>query len=127
MKTEGKVILLFIFLLFNRVCSGQDKNRKTALEDKVIDKIAMLPEVIRADAYCKKKSKGKRHLVTFVSANPDKEGNYYLVKVAEDNGSAFHAWYLFAVYPGTYKVEFFDSVNGKYVPLQVWRKHYRHY
>lgn len=127
MDVLKKTFILFSFFFFNRVCFGQSNNRTASLEDTIIDKIAMLPEVIRADTYRKKVTKGKRHLVTFISSYPSKAENYYMLKVAEDNGLSFHAWYLFIVHPNTYKIEYFDPAGGKGVPLHVWRKRYEHY
>jgi hypothetical protein len=133
MKTLHKILMktltIFFLLCFFYPTFGQNKlnHKLEKQEDKICDMIASLHEVIKTDNYCKKSSKSKRHLVTFVAQEPTIDENYYLVKVAEDNGSSFHAWYLFIVYLETYRVEFYDTVNDKYISLKVWRKHYKDY
>jgi hypothetical protein len=126
-KFSPRYIILIAPLLFISICRGQTKASKEKEEDKVIDMIARLPEVIKTDDYCKKLSKGKRHLVTMIGGYPSTGENYYLVKVAEDNGTAFHTWFLFAVYPKSYKIEYYDTMNDRYIPLRIWRKHYKEY
>ena len=120
-----KVVLLTLLLFFAIRVDSQNKNDKSKMTDKAAEKIASLPEIIKADNYCKKLSHGKRHLVTYVAADPNGDENYYLIRVAEDNGSAFHAWFLFAFYPDSYKIEYIDRVSGNFIPLKRWQKNFK--
>ena len=124
-----KNVLIFLLLVcFFPAFSQCNKNLASEKQvDKICEMISRLPEVIKTDNYCRKLSKGKRHLVTFLGGYPDGDDNYYLIKVAEDNGDSYHTWYLFAYNLDTKKVYFFDQMRDKYIPLRVWRKNYRVY
>jgi hypothetical protein len=98
--------------------SGQVKIiKETKQESKVCNLIASLPEVINANNYVKKTSKGKRHLMTFIESDPTKETPYYWVKVAEDNGSTYYTHFNFYVTPKTYTIKYLDAITGKAIPL----------
>jgi hypothetical protein len=71
---------LLIILFFVISVNGQNKkgsSLKGNTEDKIADMIARLPEIIKADAYCKRASHGERHLVTYVAEDPDGENGKY--------------------------------------------------
>lgn len=121
--------LIFLLLVCFYQALGQNKlNQATEHQaDKVCEMISQLPEIIKADNYCKKLSKGKRHLVTFIDGYPGGDDHSYLIKVAEDNGSSYHAWFLFVYKPGSKKVEFYDPAKDQYISLKKWRKNYRAY
>jgi hypothetical protein len=105
------------------LAKAQNSIVSTGQHDKVSDRIAHLPEVMAADAQCKKLSKGKRHLVTFVANDPTPGNNFFFVKVAEDNGSNFHSWMLFNVASNTFKIFYYDAISGNNIPLRQWRQH----
>ena len=114
-------LLLMIFLSITS--KGQTKKALKTKEDKIVDMVASLPDVVKADAYCKKVSHGKRHLVTYVTDSPSPgKGIYYCLSVAEDNGSNYVTWYNFKVDAKTYEIKYADPETGREIPLAVWRK-----
>jgi len=126
---EMKPLLTPLLLIFLIPAFGQNKPGQTLENqgDKVCEIIARLPEVIKADNYCKKLSNGKRHLVTLVGSYPTGGQNSYMIKVAEDNGSSLHSWFLFVYEPDTKRIEFYDPVKDKYISLKKWQKNYKAY
>ncbi|HEY4325999.1 MAG TPA: hypothetical protein VGN20_18560 [Mucilaginibacter sp.] len=108
-------------------CCSQNKTDSIKQEDEVMDLIARLPEVIKADEYVIKKTKGKRHLFTYIYLRPTNAENYYTVNVAEDNGSTYYTHFHFAVDPITYAKAYYDPFNDRYVPIKIWRKHHKEF
>ena len=121
MRNTCLLLLLFTATLYARAQSSKAA-KEDKIENKVGDLIAGLPEVMKADTYCRKKTHGKRHLVTWVARDPSVGDNYYLAKVIEDNGVAYHTWYDFKVSSKTFKIFYVDYLTGKNIPLNVWRK-----
>ena len=122
------IAFLFLITWFYPAQGQSSQNRiEKRHAEKACEMITRLPEVIKADNYCKKLSKGKRHLVTFIGGDPDADDHSFLIKVAEDNGGAYHAWFLFTYNPKTQKIWFYDPAKDEYISLQKWRKNYRAY
>jgi len=90
----------------------------------VLNLVAKLPEVINADNYVKKVTNGKRHLFSYVASEPNKDEPYYFVKVAEDNGSAYHTHFIFYVQPKTYQIFYMDTAIDKLIPEKQCRKNF---
>ncbi|TWJ00834.1 hypothetical protein JN11_02094 [Mucilaginibacter frigoritolerans] len=115
------------FLLFAVLFSQGDYAQKHQLsvaqkEDKICDLIASLPEVIKADNYMIKTTKGKRHLQTYIEDRPRKDGKYYQLTVSEDNGMNMVPHFKFMVDSKTYAIYYWDVINDKLIPLAKWRK-----
>lgn len=114
-------LLLITWLPVAAIGQSKRARKESKMEDKAANMIATLPDIMQADDYCQKKSHGKRHLETYVEE--DESGNgYYWVKVAEDNGTAYHTWYEFKVMAKSYKIFYEDTDSGKDVPMEVWRR-----
>ena len=121
MKVLSSLSLFFSLSIFSAF--GQTTYVKTTNEEnKAVGLVARLPEVIDADNYVRKASKGKRHLVSFLASHPTKDVPYYWVKVVEDNGGAFHAHFHFYVEPKSYKIFYLDIVTDKIIPEKQCRK-----
>jgi hypothetical protein len=122
-KYHKFIFLAIILLLLAPFSYSQHKSFVAKNNYKVAEMIAALPEVIKSDEYCKKASKGKRYLLSYVAGDPGSEdGNYYRVNVSEDNGVAYHTWYTFLVNARTYRIIYIDIMNDKYISLATWRK-----
>ena len=119
-------ILLFLslLLLLNSpdVSSQTIVVKETKEESKVCNLIARLPEVINADQYIKKVTNGKRHLLSYLGSKPTKVEPYYIVKVAEDNGSSYHTHFIFYVQPKTYQIFYMDTAAGRLSPEKQCRR-----
>jgi hypothetical protein len=121
-----KLILTLLFALsavfYCRESNAQPKIDWSRQEDKAAELVLKLPEVIKADKQCRRLSKGKRHLITYVPDDPTPGDNYFQVFVAEDNGTAYHTWFIFGVKLATYKIYYCDRNTGDYIPLDKWRR-----
>lgn len=95
--------------------------RKESSEDKIIDKVWAIQEVIDLDKTIRKKTKNKRGLSTRISSEPSDDQEYYGVTVAEDNGESYATYYEFHVYPD-YNIRYYDVVEDQELSLEEWRK-----
>jgi hypothetical protein len=114
--------LLFATLFSQGAHAQKHKLSVAQKEDKICDLIASLPEVIKADDYIIKNTKGKRHLQTYIEDRPGKEGKYYQLTVSEDNGVNLVPHFKFMVDSKTYAIYYWDVMNDKLIPLAKWRK-----
>lgn len=122
MKVSLSISLFFLLLIFS--ASGQTTYvKETKKESKAVDLVARLPEVINADNYVKKVSKGKRHLVSYLASGPTKEYPYYWVKVVEDNGASYATHFNFYVDTKTYAIKYDDAMaDGRLISERKCRK-----
>lgn len=95
--------------------------RKESSEDKIIDKVWAIQEVIDLDKTIRKKTKNNRGLSTRISSEPSDDQEYYGVTVAEDNGESYATYYEFHVYPD-YSIRYYDVVEDQELTLEEWRK-----
>ena len=91
-------------------------------EGQVITTINNLPEIVKANNLCKKKSQGKKHLIAYINSRPSDSQSFYSVKVSEYDSAPGNDWFSFIVYPKTNKIYFLDTKKAKYIPLAVWRR-----
>ncbi len=98
---------------------------KSALENKteqkIIDLVWKLKEVIELDATIRKKTNEQRVLSTFISSEPSDDQEYYAVSVAEDNGASYATYFQFHVYPD-FSIRFYDVVEDQERSLKEWRE-----
>ncbi len=95
--------------------------RKESSEDKIMDKVWAIQEVIDLDKTIRKKTKNKRGLSTRISSEPSDDQEYYGVTVAEDNGESYATYYEFHIYPD-YSIRYYDVVEDRELTLEDWRK-----
>ncbi|MES2555527.1 MAG: hypothetical protein V4604_05210 [Bacteroidota bacterium] len=95
--------------------------RKESSEDKIIDKVWALPEVVDLNNTIRKKTKNKRGLNTRISSEPSDDQEYYGVTVSEDNGESYATYYEFHIYPD-YSIRYYDIVEDRELTLEEWRK-----
>jgi hypothetical protein len=103
-----------------------DYSAQPQVEAEVITNINTLPEVMKANALCKKNSHGTKHLIAYITGRPSATQSFYSVKVSEYNNSTSNVWYSFIVYPKTNKIYYLDTKKAKYIPLTDWRKQKNH-
>ena len=98
---------------------------KSALENKteqkVIDEVWKLKEVIELDATIRKKTNEQRGLSTFIASEPSDDQEYYGVSVAEDNGASYATYFQFHVYPD-FSIRYYDVVEDQERSLKEWRE-----
>ena len=99
-----------------------DDGTQPQVEAEVITNINNLPEVIKANALCKKNSHGTKHLIAYITGRPSDSQSFYSVKVSEYNNATANVWYSFIVYPKTNKIYYLDAKKAKYISLADWRK-----
>lgn len=116
------LLTLSLILLFQNGFGQITYIKESKGGSKATDLIAGLPEVINADNYVKRVTKGKRHLFNYLASEPTKDMPYYWVKVVEDNGVARHAHFHFYVQPKTYKIFYLDILTDKMIPEKQCRK-----
>jgi hypothetical protein len=115
-----------IFALVNvlsiQVMYAQQHLTKSEKEEKVRSLIASLPEIIDDDHYIVKRTNGRRHLETYIDAEPTKGNNRYRVTVAEYNGMNMVPHFRFIVEARTYSIFYWDVIPDRLIPLAKWRK-----
>ena len=119
---KNLIPLSILLLLLSYFATAQNTVKISKEGEKVLGLVAKLPEVITADKYVQKVTKGKRHLFRYLASEPTKEEPYYDVKVAEDNGSAYHTHFIFHVQPKTHKIFYMDTATGKLLPEEQCRE-----
>lgn len=71
-------------------------------EEKVMNLVWSLPEVIERASYVEKQSQGKRNLKTMIYQRPsDNQKQYFWIKVGEDNNGVFVSHFNFFVIPAS--------------------------
>ena len=117
--------VFIVVLFFAAACAVQkpvsDYNQPQT-EGQVITTINNLPEVVKANALCKKNSHGKKHLIAYINSRPSATQSFYSVKVSEYDSAPGNDWFSFIVYPKSNKIYFLDTKKAKYIPLAVWRR-----
>lgn len=102
----------------------------TQQEDKILDAIRKLPEVIEREKYLDSLTNHKGHISVMVVSKPSKSQPYYWVKVGYDNELRFETYYNFYVYnagKGNLEIKYYDVVSGKAITLKEWRKSRKNY
>jgi hypothetical protein len=94
---------------------------ETNPEDAVVNLIMNLEEVKRKGIEVSRVSKGKRHLVGYVETSPTKVDPQYWVKVGEDNGDSYVAYYTFAVHSKTRDIRYYDPIQDSLMTIEEWR------
>ncbi|HLP53855.1 MAG TPA: hypothetical protein VK151_02460 [Fluviicola sp.] len=95
--------------------------RKESSEDKIMDQVWALPEVIELNNKIRKKTNDKRGLSTRISSEPSDDQEYYGVTVAEDNGESYATYFEFHIYPD-YSIRYYDVIEDRELTLEEWRK-----
>jgi hypothetical protein len=119
-----RITVTLLLVLFTLVVHSQSKEILTKKDEKVLDLIAFLPEVVQADKYVIKVTKHHRHLETYIDSSPTKQDNQYRLTVAEDNGMNLVPHFKFVVNAKTFAISYWDVENDKNIPLSVWRAHH---
>jgi hypothetical protein len=120
---KNLLTIVFAFLFVSSLqAQTSSKKESSILEDKIIDTIASLKEVVERSKYVEEQTKGKRHLKFAIWDKPKKGTSYYWVKVMEDNGIALYTHFNFYVYPKTMTIKYYDTINDKVIDLTTWRK-----
>jgi hypothetical protein len=91
-------------------------------EDAVVNLVMNLGEVKRKMAEVNRESNGKRHLSAFVDTLPTKLDPHYWVKMAEDNGGSYVAYYTFAVNSKTRDIHYYDPMQDSLIAIEKWRE-----
>ena len=117
------ILIAVIILLLCLGASGQKASTGHGItKGEAIEMVMRLPEVKESVAYVRKHSKDKRLLFAMIYGEPSKEQPYWWVVVGEDNGMSFVTHFGFFVYVKTGKIMYFDTLEGKSISLQAWRK-----
>lgn len=95
--------------------------KASSQEDKLMALIWGLNEVQTLNKEIETKSKGKRHLSTFIASEPSDDSEYYGISVAEDNGEAYATYFQFHVYPNN-EIFYYDPIEDQEMSLSDWRK-----
>jgi|GEM_PF-3445483 len=121
----GTLLLVFFFCLSQsaRPQASEHPTQKTVVtESFALDKVLLLSEVRHTDADIRRKSNGKGHLASLLSAKPNHIHPYYWVAIGEDNGGSFVTYFNFYVYNHERKILYLDTDTGKAIDLAAWRR-----
>lgn len=102
--------------------SKPENGSNQVTEDLVIDKVYSLPEVKERAEYIKKETNGERKLKIWIAARPEETGNYYWVKVGEDNGMSLVTHFDFYVYTDPMEIYYYDVLTDMQLSISEWRK-----
>ena len=120
------MMLVSLFTLAQSPKDVVSKSKESnALEEKIVDTIAKLPECRKRAAYIEKQTNGQRQLRYVIYEEASKEKPYYWVKAWEDNGITYVTHFNFYVYQKPFRIQFYDTVNDKVISLKEWRKQSR--
>lgn len=118
-------LLIFLFsaltVVFLHSAHAQSSAPLMGKERKVLVMVEKLPEVVKREQYVEKMTKGKRHLMFYISEKPTKKQENFWVKVAEDNGASYFTHFNFAVNPNSYVIKYYDTITGNLISLKAWR------
>lgn len=92
------------------------------LQNRILDTIAKLPEVVKRQQYIEEQTKGERHLTIWISGEPNATSNYYWVNAGEDNGTNLVTHFNFWVYPDSMRILYYDTPNDTAITLEDWRR-----
>jgi len=120
-KLIASLTILLSFAIATAVGQQTARNHKVT-EKEAIGRVMRLPEVKESQAYIRKHSKDKRPLFAMIYGEPSKEQPYWWVAVGEDNGMCFVTHFGFFVDVKTARIWYYDTLEGKTVGLQAWRK-----
>lgn len=93
---------------------------ETPQEKKAVDLVAHLPEVVRFNKYFIKKF--GRPLIMAIDKDPTAANPFYTVAIEEDMVDHYFTYWWFCVNEKTKAISYYDVINDKKVPLEVWRK-----
>jgi hypothetical protein len=119
-----KYVLLLISFIALVSSKNNEQLHSIKQDEKITNLIASLPEVTSSNQAIIKKTKGKIHLVTYIDQRPNKQVNYYLVTVAEDQKWRFMPHFTFKVDAKTFAISYWAIIEDKFIPLSTWRKHH---
>jgi hypothetical protein len=123
-----KHLTLLSFAVFTAYIATAQNSQVPKQEKKVMQLVASLPEVMKANRYIIKHSHGKRQLTTEIESEPSAEHPYYHLSVSEFNGSTLVSHFHFLVDAKTYEIRYWAVGEDKVLSLSNWRKrHYRDY
>ena len=123
MKIQAFVLIAII--LFTMSCAVKPAvvdDRQPQTEGQIITTIYNLPEVLKANTQIRRTSRGKQHLVVYISGRPSESQSFYSVKVPKYDSTAGDVVYSFILYPKTNKIYYLDPKHARYIALADWRK-----
>ena len=91
-------------------------------EDKIIDTISRLKEVIERSEYVRRQSNSQRHLRYMIWQRPSSGQPFYWLKVLENNGESSNTHFNFYVKLKPFQVFYYDITNDTTLDLETWRK-----
>lgn len=79
------------------------------IEDTIIQKVFAIDSVRERAEYVLKNSNGKRKLSATIYGPPSDSLDYYLIKVTEDNGTAYHTHFNYKVNKKTLQISSIEN------------------
>jgi len=93
-----------------------------ALEDRIIDTLLRVPQVVAQSKYMEKETKGERRLKLWIGSRPSEGDKYYWVKAGEDNGMSLVTIFDFHVYPDSMRIMYYDVAEDREMTLREWEE-----
>ncbi len=98
-----------------------ESNTASSEEDKVIDMVFALPEVVEYNAILTDATESGA--IVMINGMVELDGtDYYWVKVMEDNGSNYVTNFHFYVNPDNNEIKYYDVITDQAISLAEWRK-----
>lgn len=118
------VLLYFIFFPLTICCQNHDKNNTSDknifcnCEDKMIEKIFQIKEVIDLSKSIKKETNGKYSASVLVY---DQDSTKYYLRIGVNRKQFFQTYYLFNVNKKTCEIRVENQLSGREFPLEEWK------
>jgi hypothetical protein len=115
-------ILTLTFLLLGSVAKAQNYYYSSTPErDRIIHLVTSLPEIVD-----EKRIFEKSHIrmAAYIERIPTKQNKYYYVVIAEDQHDRLMPHQRFLINSKTNGIKYWDILNDKIIPLELWRKHH---
>lgn len=93
----------------------------SVLEKKILEKISLLPEYKRSNAYLDSLT-NRKHGLSSMIFKPSKNEKEYYVRVGYNGDDRFETYYNFYVDSTTLAIKIADVLEGDIVSLETWRK-----
>lgn len=99
-----------------------EKGITLATDEKVLDLLNELPEVITANNYIDSLTNHKKGISLMIGKKPTADNPFFQIRAGYNGPEQFEPYYNFYVNALTLKIEVDDVVEGKRLDLAEWRK-----
>jgi len=123
-----RAFFTLMLLTYTFIGSGQKPkfhSNGNIREDKIIDRLYLLPEIKEKNRYIDSFTNHKRGIAFITMSKPNGKSDFYWIQAGFNGDVRFEPYYNFYVYYPKMKIEVLDPSTDKVYSLQEWRKRNR--